>query len=78
VPEPTVLAQPDIELREPSHNSEDQVSGSDIVLGTHNLRGTGQVDQGHQLDRQIGRCRAGLAGNAVRHLLAVCGTGAGR
>ena len=34
------------------------------------LRGTWQVDQGHQPGRQ-GRCRAGLAGNAVRHLLAV-------
>jgi len=36
VPEPAVLAQPDTELREPSHNSEDQVSGSDTLLGTHN------------------------------------------
>ena len=35
MPEPAVLAQPDTELREPSHNSEDQVSGSDTVLGTH-------------------------------------------
>jgi hypothetical protein len=37
VPEPAVLAQPDTELREPSHNSEDQVSGSDTLLGTHRL-----------------------------------------
>jgi hypothetical protein len=36
------------------------------------LRGAWQVDQGHQLGRP-GRCRAGLAGNAVRHLVAVCG-----
>jgi hypothetical protein len=35
VPPPGVLAQPDTELREPSHSSEDQVSGSDTVLGTH-------------------------------------------
>jgi hypothetical protein len=34
VPAPAVPAQPDIELREPSHSSEDQVSGSDTVLGT--------------------------------------------
>jgi hypothetical protein len=33
-----MLAQPDTELREPSHSSEDQVSGSDTVLGTHNRR----------------------------------------
>ena len=35
MPAPAVLAQPDTELREPSHSSEDQVSGSDTVLGTH-------------------------------------------
>jgi Phage integrase family len=35
VPAPAVLAQPDTGLREPSHSSEDQVSGSDTVLGTH-------------------------------------------
>lgn len=31
-----MLAQPDTELREPWHNGEDQVSGSDTVVGTHN------------------------------------------
>jgi hypothetical protein len=30
-----VIAQPGTELREPSHNSEDQVGGSDTLLGTH-------------------------------------------
>ncbi len=35
MPEPAVLAQPDTEVREPAHISEDQVSGSDTVLGTH-------------------------------------------
>jgi len=35
VPEPVMLAQPDTELREPWHNGEDQVSGSDTVVGTH-------------------------------------------
>ena len=30
-----MLAQPDTERREPSHSSEDQVSGRDTVLGTH-------------------------------------------
>ena len=33
-----MLAQPDTELREPWHNGEDQVSGSDTVVGTHNLQ----------------------------------------
>jgi hypothetical protein len=33
-----MLAQPDTELREPSHISEDQVSGSDTVLGIHRLK----------------------------------------
>ncbi len=37
MPEPAVLAQPDTELRELSRNSEDQVSGSDTVLGTHKV-----------------------------------------
>ncbi len=30
-----MLAQPDTELREPWDNGEDQVSGSDTVVGTH-------------------------------------------
>jgi hypothetical protein len=38
VPEPAVLAQPDTEVRAPAHISEDQVSGSDTVLGTHRLK----------------------------------------
>ena len=37
MPEPAVLAQPESEVREPVHISEDQVSGSDTVLGTHRL-----------------------------------------
>jgi len=37
VPEPAVLAQPESEVREPVHISEDQVSGSDTVLGTNRL-----------------------------------------
>ena len=37
MPEPAVLAQPDTEVREPAHISEDQVSGSDTVLGTHTV-----------------------------------------
>jgi hypothetical protein len=36
------------------------------------LRGTWQVDQGHQFGWQ-GCCRAGLAGDAVRHPLEACG-----
>jgi len=32
-----MLAQPDTELREPWHNGEDQVSGSDTVVGTHKV-----------------------------------------
>ena len=32
-----MLAQPDTELREPWHNGEDQVSGSDTIVGTHRV-----------------------------------------
>jgi hypothetical protein len=32
-----VLAQPDTEVRAPAHISEDQVNGSDTILGTHRL-----------------------------------------
>lgn len=37
MPEPAVLAQPESEVREPVHISEDQASGSDTVLGTHRV-----------------------------------------
>ena len=40
-------------------------------------RGAWQVDRGHQLGWQ-GSCRAGLAGNAVRHLLGCAGIGCRR
>jgi hypothetical protein len=33
-----VFAQPESEVREPAHISEDQVSGSDTVLGTHRVQ----------------------------------------
>jgi hypothetical protein len=56
VPAPAVLAQPDTELREPSHSSEEQVSGSDTVLGTHRNKDQREVlqqllDDGHMIYR---------------------------
>ena len=48
MPAPEVLAQPDTELREPSHSSEDQASGSDTVLGTHRL-----VERRQQLSDRV-------------------------
>jgi transposase len=53
-----VLEQPDTELREPSHSSDDQVRGSDTVLGTHNTRDQQMLTEirAHcaQLDRLAG------------------------
>ena len=55
MPEPAVLAQPDTEVREPVHISEDQVSGSDTVLGTHNLDDAYATDPESQVwTRQAG------------------------
>jgi hypothetical protein len=42
-----VLAQPESEVREPVHISEDQVSGSDTVLGTHTIRVRGDPEDVH-------------------------------
>lgn len=58
-----MLAQPNTELREPSHNSEDQVSGSDTILGTHRFaKGRGTPHIPNALDLSVRRspvsCRA--------------------
>ncbi len=40
-----MLAQPDTELREPWHNGEDQVSGSDTIVGTHSRAAASASDR---------------------------------
>ena len=71
---PAVLEHPDTELREPSHSSEHQVSGSATVLGTHTTTiETGSLDKALRalnlsrmlatIDARLARARGGELGH---------------
>jgi hypothetical protein len=74
VPKPAVLAQPDTELREPWHNGEVQVSGSDTIVGTHRVLNSGHLRRSDGLYpviagncRQYGCCHLLLPFRTARH-----------
>ena len=61
-----MIAQPDTEVREPAHISDDQGSGSDTVLGTHTHPGAQlslfETSDGWRYSLWVSNVAAGLRG----------------